>query len=315
MFKIGAASAPPSVMDESGDRFVTVITRARTWLRSDRCGRYARVARIVPTVPMSRRQRIDCPHERRPGMAVCLHCLHADRVATRERRQRAIVRFIAWTLGLFVVGIVGAAGANAVTRHPEPIRPARTAARHATPVAVVASRDSVLATAPLTAPTIQLQGAPASMTPIVDSTAHAAAAPVAVVPPARAVDTAPPPPPRLGPIIPQGRTDLHDSLFAVRSGDTVVVNFDTGPARTRRADKFESLVRQTLRSVYGAVADTVLATVPDGKLASAKELVTILPSRGIHLRAAQGPRLALWPQTRPGRDGPLVVAYRTIVER
>ena len=248
-------------------------------------------------------------------MAVCLHCLHADRVAARERRQRTTVRFIAWTLGLSVLGIVGAAGANAITRHPEPIRPPRTAARHATPSAVVAARDSVPATAPLIAPTIQLQGAPASTSPIVDSAAHAAAAPVAVAQPAPAVDSAPPPAQRLGPIIPQGRTDLHDSLFAVRSGDTVVVNFDTGRARTRRVDKFELLVRQTLRSVYGAIADTVLATVPNGRLASAKELVTTLPSRGIHLRAAQGPRLGLWPQTRPGRDGPLVVAYRTIVER
>jgi len=249
-------------------------------------------------------------------MAVCLHCLHADRVAARERRQRRIVRFIAWTLGVTVVGIVGAAGASAVTRHAEPVRPARAAARHPTPIAVVAARDSVPATGAAQAPTIQLQGAPASLTPIADSVAHAAvAAPVAVALPTPAVDSAPPPPPRLGPIIPQGRTDLHDSLFAVRSGDTVVVNFDTGPARTRRADKFEQLVRQTLHSVYGAIADTVLATVPNGRLASARQLVTTLPSRGIHVRAAQGPRFGLWPQTRPGRDGPLVVAYRTIIER
>jgi hypothetical protein len=247
-------------------------------------------------------------------MAVCLHCLHADRVAARERRQRAILRLIAWTLGLAVVGIVGAAGANAVTRHPEPIHPARTAVRRAAPIAVVAARDSAPATAPLTAATVQLQGAAATATPIVDSATPAVAAPVTVAPPAPTV-AAPPAAPRLGPIIPQGRTDLHDSLFAVRSGDTVVVNFDTGPARTRRADKFELLVRQTLRSVYGAVADTVLATVPDGRLASAKELVTTLPSRGLHLGTTPGPRLGLWPQTRPGRDGPLVVAYRTIVER
>jgi hypothetical protein len=138
---------------------------------------------------------------------------------------------------------------------------------------------------------------------------------VAVAPPPPAVDSAPPATHLIGPIIPQGRTNFADSLFALRHGDTVVVSFDTGPARTRRADKFESLVRQTLRAVYGPVADTVLAGVPTGHLASAKELVTTLPSRGIHLRAAHGPRFALWPQTRPGRDGPLVVAYRTIVER
>jgi len=101
----------------------------------------------------------------------------------------------------------------------------------------------------------------------------------------------------------------------VRRGDTVVVNFDTGPARTRRADKFEALVRQTLPAVFGAVADTLLAAVPNGQLASAKELVTTLRKRGIHLKGAHGPRLVLWPETRPGRDGPLVVACRTAIEK
>src|SRR5438874_11329805 len=117
------------------------MPRRRTWREDESTMRTLRpgVARR-PHVAMSRRQRIDCPHERRPGMAVCLHCLHADRVAARERRQRRIVRFIAWTLGVTVVGIVGAAGASAVTRHAEPARPARAAARHPTPTAAVAAR-------------------------------------------------------------------------------------------------------------------------------------------------------------------------------
>ena len=95
----------------------------------------------------------------------------------------------------------------------------------------------------------------------------------------------------------------------------VVVNFDTGPARTRRADKFELVVRQTLRAVYGAVADTLLAAVPDGKLVSASELVTTLPTRGIHLQGVRGPHLVVYPETKPGRIGPLVFAYRTEVLR
>jgi hypothetical protein len=119
----------------------------------------------------------------------------------------------------------------------------------------------------------------------------------------------------IGPIIPQGRTDLRDSLFAIRSADTVVVHFDTSPSRTRRADKFEAIVRQTLNVVYGPIADSVLAAVPSGRLAAPNELVTTLPSRGIHLTGPHGARVVLWPETRPGRDGPLVVAYRTLVER
>jgi len=245
-------------------------------------------------------------------MAVCLHCLHADRVAARERRQRTIVRFTAWTLGIAVVGVVGAAGANAVGRHPEPTRPTRVAPKHLAAATTV--RDSA---APAAAgPSIQLQGAPATAISPVDSATHASAiAAVTAAPTTVVVDSAPAPTPLIGPIIPQGRTDLPDSLFAVRRGDTVVVNFDTGPARTRRADKFDALVRQTLPAVYGAVADTLLAAIPTGRLVTAKELVTASPKRGIHLQGAHGPRLALWPVTRPGRDGLLVVAYRTLIER
>src|SRR5205807_9217462 len=80
-----------------------------------------------PHGAMSRRQRIDCPHERRPGMAVCLHCLHEARVAARDRRNRAIMRFTAWTLSLTVVAVVGTAAANAVTRQPEAPPPRRVA--------------------------------------------------------------------------------------------------------------------------------------------------------------------------------------------
>jgi hypothetical protein len=119
----------------------------------------------------------------------------------------------------------------------------------------------------------------------------------------------------MGPIIGYGRTALQDSMYAERMADTVVVHFDTAPARTRRADKFDHIVRETLHAVYGAVADTLLATVPDGRLAAPNELLTELPSRGIHLGGSSGRRIGLWPETRPGRDGPLVVAYRTVLER
>jgi len=244
-------------------------------------------------------------------MAVCLHCLHADRVAARERRQRIIVRTTAWTLSLVVVGIVGAAGVNAAGRHPDSALPGGSAKRTA-PTAVAATRDSA-------ASSVQQQGAPTTLVPApaahVDSAAHAPTVATPVAPPVPAVDSAPPPNPVIGPILPQGRTNLVDSVFAVRRGDTVVVSFDTGPGRTRRADKFEALVRQTLRSVYGQIADTLLAAVPSGRLTTSNELVTTLPKQGLHLQGPHGPRIALWPETRPGRNGPLVVAYRTVVQR
>ena len=123
------------------------------------------------------------------------------------------------------------------------------------------------------------------------------------------------PTPAIAPRVPQGRTDLPDSLFAVRSGDTVAVHFDRAPVRTRRADKFERIVRQTLRAVYGPVADTLLGVVPDGRLATNADLVTSLPTQGIRIYGPSGRRLAIWPETRAGRDGPLVVGYRVTIER
>lgn len=248
-------------------------------------------------------------------MAVCLHCLHAARLEARERRQRAIMRVGVWTLIIAVIGVVGAAGANAVTRHPEPVVTTH-AAKGAATRTVAARPDSLVVGA--SAPVLQ-QGAPAVATPPpTDSAAKVTPVPAATavtVVNADSASTRPTASFAVGPVLPQGRTDLPDSLFATRSGDTVVVHFDTSPARTRRADKFESIVRRTLDAVYGPIADTTLAAVPEGHLVAPNELLTSLPSRGIHLAGPHGARLVIWPETRPGRDGPLIVAYRTIVER
>jgi hypothetical protein len=251
-------------------------------------------------------------------MAVCLHCLHNARVEARDRRRRAIVRFSAWTLSLAVIGVVGTAAVNAAM-HPAETTAAPVATRHAPAKAAAApKRDSALTVA---SATVVQQGAPAPASPIADSTAPLVNAPSVANSAAAQMDSAAsrpavsaPAAPVLRPVIPLGRTDLPDSLYAERRADTVVVHFDTSPARTRRADKFEAIVRQTLRSVYGAVADTLLAAVPAGRLVLHNELLTTLPSRGIRLTSAGGARLQLWPETRPGRDGPLVVAYRAVAE-
>ena len=265
-------------------------------------------------------------------MAVCLHCLHAARLEARERRQRAIVRFGAWTVSLAVIGVVGAAGVNAA-KHPDsasPQRPTKKAQAQPTVATAPRTADSASATVASAAAVIQ-QGTPAATAaPAPSDSAHATTpspaptvAPAPAQPPATPQTSSVKPAPSadsiaraaIGPVIPQGRTDLVDSLFAIRSADTVVVHFDTSPSRTRRADKFETIVRQTLKVVYGPFADSVLAAVPAGRLAAPNELVTTLPAHGIHLVGPHGARVALWPETRPGRDGPLVVAYRTMVER
>lgn len=251
-------------------------------------------------------------------MAVCLHCLHNARLEARERRRRAIVRFSAWMLTIIVVGVVGTAAVNAAM-HPAETTAAPVSARRASAkAAAIPKRDSTLTVA---SATVVQQGAPAATSPVADSTTPAVSASVAATPVAHTDSAAPLPPasppasPVLRPVIPLGRTDLPDSLYAERRADTVFVHFDTSPTRTRRADKFEAIVRQTLHSVYGAIADTLLASVPAGRLVVPNELLTSLPSKGIRLAAAGGAGIKLWPETRPGRDGPLVVAYRAVAER
>ena len=240
-------------------------------------------------------------------------------MAARERRQQIIVRTAVWTLSIAVVGIVGAAGVNAAVRHPAP-PPVSRHARRAPAKPAEPRPDSVLAVVASATPVMQ-QGVPAASTPatVTDTAARPTTVPGPATSTGAVVESTPTNPvsasAAVTPIVPQGRTDLRDSAFAVRSGDTVIVHFDTSPLRTRRADKFETVVRQTLPAIYGARADTLLGAVPAGKLVAPNELVTVLPRKGIHLSAPNGTRLALWPETRPGRDGPLVVAYRVTVEK
>lgn len=119
----------------------------------------------------------------------------------------------------------------------------------------------------------------------------------------------------LTPILPLGEHALSAVATANRVGDTVRIGFDHIDTRTRRAEKFERMVRATLPAIYGAQADSILSRIPDGHLATGGDLITELPVRGIRLTGAHGDALLVWPETRPGRDGPLVVSYRVIAAR
>ena len=130
-----------------------------------------------------------------------------------------------------------------------------------------------------------------------------------------AVRAQPPHSPRSGSLLSQGRTTLADSIFAMRSGDSVIVNFDTKGNRTRRADKFEQMVRTTLPMVYGRQIAPMLDSVRQGSLFPSRDIVGDLTTEGLHLRLDNGTKIALWPQTRQSTNGPLVVAYLVIVER
>lgn len=216
-----------------------------------------------------------CPHDRGPGISVCLRCRADAHRKAAETRRRIAARAgiaVASALVLAVAGnsVVAARGASV---HPGGAAEASAPAERFQVTQAGTSEPSRVAvpdTRALPAPTIAIA---------------------------------------------EGRTDLGEGRWAERSGDSVTVHFDTPVYRTRHVEKFEQVVRATLPAVYGAAADSALASVPAGDLGAVGDLLTELPARGIQLPVRDGWRLTLWPGTRPGQDGPLVVRYRVSIAR
>ena len=227
---------------------------------------------------MSRVSSPVCTHDLGVGTTVCLRCRQEERQAARARQQRLLGMGGMIALGLLGVYVVGASATNA----------ARATRQNRGDGAAVESVD------------VAPQGQPSRPT-------SSAAAPGRHAP--AAISHAAP----LTLAIPAGRTELADSMFAERVGDEATVHFDTQVARTRRRDKFERVIRATLPALYGARADSVLARIPDGTLVTGGDLLGELTARGVRVALGDGWTLELWPETRAGRDGPLVVRYRTRV--
>jgi hypothetical protein len=265
-----------------------------------------------------------CHHERRPHTTICLLCRRDERAAVLARRRRAVgrVSLIGLAVIFFSAGSVAAVttmegrwpagpflGRWPVADNWFDVARARTRdvmsnitrRASAAPVPIYASpivTDSV-------ALTDSVQGV--AQTDTVLAALNAALR--------RAQDSAGGAPPPLKPIVAEGRTALRDGLVAVRTGDTVAVHFDTPTMRTRQPQKFEQLVRATLPAIYGSAVDSVLATVAAGELIRGVDPTVATLTHGVYLPLAAGWNLALWPETRPGRDGPLIVTYRTALTR
>jgi hypothetical protein len=222
-----------------------------------------------------------------PGIPVCLRCRKESRVATRERRRRALFATAAIGLGVATIGAAGAAGML-----DSELRAAGFAIPEATAPSAVDVPQAVPETAPASAPAV----------PVVPESTVVSVASVTT-----------PPVAELAPTIGEGRTSLRDGVVAQRSGDEITVNFDTPLTRTRRPEKFEGVLRETLPQIFGASVDSALATMPVGTLVPAHGLTTDLPTQGLYLPLPGGSTLRIWPETRPGEDGPLVVRYRVLV--
>jgi hypothetical protein len=236
---------------------------------------------------------VSCTHDLGPGTTVCLRCRQEERERARRRQQHLLLRAGLAAAALLVIVVAGT-GAMSAWRSP-------TRSQAAEPLRLLAST------------TVQQQGAAApAIVANASNPAKLGVTPPVAAPEARSTSRFSRP---LALVIPAGRTDLTDSVFVERFGDSAVVHFDTELGRTRRRDKFEQMVRATLPALYGARADSLLASVPAGGLAAGRDLVTEVAAHGIRLPLAGGDTLELWPQTRPGHDGPLVVSYRARLRR
>ena len=224
-----------------------------------------------------------CTHERRPGTTVCLRCRYDSRIAARARLKRIVLR--AATVVILCVALVAAGtwlGAAALRSNR------RRASERAVP------GDS------------QLTVISASR---ISSSSPTRAAPRAV----RQGEAVGPADAPFGPIVPVGETVLHDGVTAIRDHGTVTLSFDTPLARTRIPEKFEKFVRETLPEIYGPSVESVLARLARGGIALQGSLLTELPHRGVRIAAGDAWTIRLFPETRPGHDGPLVVRYRVSV--
>jgi hypothetical protein len=240
---------------------------------------------------MSERTAPPCPHDVGPGIPVCLRCRKENRIATRERRRRALFATAAVALGVATIGAAGAAGM---------LDSELRAAGFAIPVASVQSDASV--SAPQSAPETTADSAPQPIASVSPESTVVSVASVTIPPAAELAAT-----------IGEGRTSLRDGIVAERRGDEITVHFDMPLARTRRPEKFEGVLRATLPQLYGARVDSAVIAIPAGTLVPAQGLTTDLPTQGLYLPVPGGPTLRIWPETRPGASGPLVVRYRVLV--
>lgn len=247
---------------------------------------------------MSPDTRPPCPHDIGPGIAVCLRCRQEERQLALARQRRMLTRVGLMLAGVVVVAVVGNAAVSAL----------RTSAKERArePFHLLASTSTTSSVRQQGAPTANSvgsngAGAPGKAATSTNASSNANAPPGAK--PAHALTLK----------VPLGRTGLRDSMYVERDADSVVVHFDTELARTRRRDKFEATVRTTLPVLYGVAMDSMLAALPGGAITGGRDLVNEVAVRGVRLPVPAGGTLELWPVTRPGRDGPLVVGYRARV--
>jgi hypothetical protein len=239
----------------------------------------------------------NCTHDRGRGTTVCLRCRHEQAQASSRRRQKFFMQFLGLASIVAILGVAGASAASSLRNDTSETmsegsitvqekRPP-TAAKVSPPVTVAA-------------PVVQQAAAPAVTIPAPDTTP----APVAPRPAARG-----------GFVLVEGQTQLTDSIYAIRSGDSVVVNFDRFGYRTRRSDKLETSLRATLPLIYGRSATAFIDTLKPGQLVTERDVVGTLATTGMLVTLDNGSEVRVRVLTRTGRDGELAIGYLTTIAR
>jgi hypothetical protein len=155
------------------------------------------------------------------------------------------------------------------------------------------------------APVIQ-QSAPAASLPETTKAAEPTPAPSATL--NRATT-------RGGFVLVEGSTQLTDSIYATRAGDSVVVNFDAFGFRTRRPDKIEQSLRLTLPMIFGKMATASIDTTSTGTLVTTRDVVGELARDGMRVKLDNGAIAHIRVLTRIVSDGPIAIGYLTTIER
>jgi hypothetical protein len=237
----------------------------------------------------------ECTHQRGPGTTLCLHCRHEARLAARIKRKRLMMRGAAAAIVVATALAATALGATAIRGRHAARRAESVAKATNPPVATVASVAFVpgAVSSPVVNDSVQRSSVPPKDEKSISGNVSATAPLMLIVPP--------------------GESPLPDGVTAFRNDAVVTVSFDTPLARTRVAEKFERFVRATLPAVFGSGADSALAKLPVGTLANQGNLITELPSTGVRIPVGSVWEIRVYPETRKGLDGPLVIRYRTTV--
>jgi len=243
-----------------------------------------------------------CTHDRGRGTTVCLRCRHEQARASQRRRQKFLIQFLGFASVAAIVGVAGV-GAASTLRNRDSVTTSAGTVVDTKPTAR-AKRPAKQLT-PKSEPVVQQSAAAAPVQ-------APAAPPVTTIAPASVVSR---PAPRGGYVLVEGRTRLADSIYAMRAGDSVVVNFDAYGFRTRRAAKLEQSLRLTLPMVFGKMATASIDTVSPGGFVTNRDVVGSLAGEGMRVTLDNGSTVRIRVLTRVVSDGPIAIGYLATIER